>query len=63
MLLSFKYHQQNTHMLQEDMQLWVATWLDGDFKQRHEDVLQHLLEITELFLSVIDITAEETLSY
>lgn len=50
-------------MLQEDMQLWVATWLDGDFKQRHEDVLQHLLEITQLLLSVIDITAEETIPY
>lgn len=47
-------------MLKKDMQLWVGTWLDGDFKQRHEDVLQHLLEITQLFLSVIDITAEDT---
>lgn len=50
-------------MLQEDMQLWVAAWLDGDFKQRHEDVLQHLLEITQLFLRVIDIAVEEKLPY
>lgn len=50
-------------MLKEDMQLWVATWLDGGFKQRQENVLQHLLEVTQLFLSVIDITAEKTLVY
>lgn len=46
-------------MLQEEVQLWVASRVYGDFKQWHEDVLQHLLEVAELFLGVVDITVEE----
>lgn len=39
------------------MQLRVAAGVHGDLKQRHEDVLQHLLEVAQLLAGVIDITA------
>lgn len=39
------------------MQLRVAAGVHGDLKQRHEDVLQHLLEVAQLFVGVIDVTA------
>ena len=35
-------------MLQEEVELWVAAGVDCDFKQRQEDVLQHLLEVGQL---------------
>lgn len=43
-------------MLQEEMQLRMTTGVDCDFKQRHEDVLQHLLEISQLLLCVVHVT-------
>lgn len=46
-------------MLQEEVQLGVTGRVDRDFKQRHEDVLQHLLEISQLLLGVVHITGED----
>lgn len=43
-------------MLQEEVQLGVTARVDGDFKQRQEDVLQHLLEIGQLLLRVVHVT-------
>ena len=45
-----------THMIQEEMQLRMAAGVDCDLKQRHEDILQHLLEISQLLLCVVHIT-------
>ena len=33
--------------------------MDGDLKQGHEDVLQHLLKAGQLLLGMVDITLEE----
>lgn len=49
---------QVTHMLQEEVQLGVTPRVDGDFEQRHEDILQHLLEVGELLLGVVHVTGE-----
>lgn len=49
----------DTHMLQEEMQLRVTARIDCDFKQRHEDILQHLLEISQLLLCVVHITEDD----
>ena len=46
-----------THVLEEEVELWVAAWVHCDLKQGHEDVLQHLLEVSQLLLGVVDITA------
>lgn len=46
-----------SHVLQEEVQLRVAAGVHSDLKQRHEDVLQHLLEVAQLLAGVIDITA------
>lgn len=46
-------------MLKEEVQLRVAAGVHGDLEQRHEDVLQHLLEVAQLLVGVIDVTAEE----
>lgn len=43
-------------MLKEKVQLWVAAWVHCNLKQRHEDILQHLLEGAQLFLCVVDVT-------
>ena len=40
------------------MQLTVIGGVDGDLKQRHEDVLQQLLEVGQLLLCVVHITVE-----
>ena len=45
-------------MLKEEVQLWVAAGVDCDLEQRHEDVLQHLLEVTQLSLCVVDVTSK-----
>lgn len=47
-----------THVLQEEVQLRMTAGVDGDFKQRHEDILQHLLEITQLLLCVVHIAGK-----
>lgn len=46
-------------MLQEEMQLRVAGWIYRDFEQRHENILQHLLEVSQLLLCVVDITIKK----
>lgn len=46
-------------MLQEEVQLRVAAGIDGGLKQRQEDVLQHLLEVAQLLLCAVNITADE----
>lgn len=48
-----------THMLQEEMQLRVAGWIYRDFEQRQENVLQHLLEVSQLLLCVVDVTVKK----
>ena len=40
------------------MQLTVPGGVDGDLEQRHEDVIQQLLEVTQLLLGVVHITVE-----
>lgn len=45
-----------SHVLQEEVQLRVAAGVHRDLKQRHEDVLQHLLEVAQLLVGVIDVT-------
>lgn len=45
-------------MLQEEMQFRMTAGVDRDFKERHEDVLQHLLEISQLLLCMVHITVE-----
>ena len=51
-------------MLQEEVELWVAARVDCDFKQRQEDVLQHLLEVGQLLFGSVHITAQtQTRSY
>lgn len=45
------------HMLQEEVQLWVAGRVHSSFKQWQEDVLQHLLEVGQLALGAVYITA------
>lgn len=44
-------------MLEEEVQLRVAAGVNGDLKQRHEDVLHHLLEVSQLLLGSVHITA------
>lgn len=44
------------YMLKEEVQLRVASRVDGSLKQRHEDVLQHFLEVGQLSLCVVDVT-------
>ncbi len=36
----------------------MAAGVDGDLKQRHEDIFQHLLEISQLLLRVVYIAEE-----
>ena len=43
-------------MLQEEVQLWVAAGVHSHLEQRPEDVLEHLLEVTQLLLCVVDVT-------
>ena len=39
------------------MQIRMRLWVDCDFKQRNENILQHLLEILHKILGSVDITA------
>lgn len=39
-----------SYVLEEEVQLWVAARVDGDLEKGREDVLQHLLEGTQLLL-------------
>lgn len=45
-------------MLEKEVELRVAAGVDGRLKQWKEDVLQHLLEVGQLFLRVVDITVQ-----
>lgn len=45
-------------MLQEKMQVRMTGGVDCDFEQRHKDILQHLLEISQLLLCVVHVTEE-----
>lgn len=47
------------YVLEEEVQLWVAAGVHCDLEQRHEDVLQHFLEVTQLLVCVIDIARRE----
>ena len=47
----------STYVLQEEVQLGVAAGVDGDFEQRHEDVLQHLLEVCQLLFGSVNVAA------
>lgn len=46
-------------MLKEEVQLWMAAGVDCDLKQRHEDILQHLLKVAQLLLRVVDVALRE----
>lgn len=48
-----------SYVLEEEVQLWVAAGVHCDLEQRHEDVLQHFLEVTQLLVCVIDIARRE----
>lgn len=48
-----------SYMLEEEVQLWVAAGVHCDLEQRHEDVLQHFLEVTQLLVCVIDVARRE----
>lgn len=48
-----------THVLQEEVELRVAAGIDGHLEQRQEDVLQHLLEVAQLLLCAVNVTADK----
>lgn len=48
-----------SYVLKEEVELWVAAGVDCDFKQGFEDIFQHLLEVGQLFLRVVDITLKK----
>lgn len=48
-----------SYVLKEEVELWVAAGVDCDFKQGLEDIFQHLLEVGQLFLRVVDITLKK----
>lgn len=50
-------------MLQEEVQLGMTAGVNRDFKQRHEDVLQHLLEIRQLLLRVVHVAGEVAIKH
>lgn len=54
--IHYLFSGKTSYVLKEKVQLWVAAGVHCNLKQRHEDVLQHLLEVTQLFLCVVDIT-------
>ena len=48
-----------SYVLEEEVQLRMTAGVDGDLKQRHEDVLQHFLKVAQLLLCVIDVALRE----
>lgn len=48
-----------SYVLKEEVQLWVAAGVDRNLKQRHEDILQHFLEVAQLLLRVVDVTLKK----
>lgn len=47
------------YMLKKEVQLWMAARVDCNLKQRHEDIFQHLLKVTQLLLCMIDVALRE----
>lgn len=47
-------------MLQKEVQLWVAGRVHSSLKQWQKDVLQHLLEVGQLALGAVHVTAGKT---
>lgn len=43
-------------MLEEEVQVRMTARVDCNLKQRHENILQHLLKVTQLFFCVVDVT-------
>lgn len=41
------------------MQIRVGTWFGGDFEERYENIIDHLLEVGQDFVQFEDITVEE----
>lgn len=48
-----------SYVLKEEVELWVAAGVDRNLKQRHEDILQHFLEVAQLLLRVVDVTLKK----
>lgn len=48
-----------SYVLKEEVQLWVAAGVDRNLRQRHEDILQHFLEVAQLLLRVVDVTLKK----
>lgn len=48
-----------SYVLKEEVQLWVAAGVDRNLKERHEDILQHFLEVAQLLLRVVDVTLKK----
>lgn len=48
-----------SYVLKKEVQLWVAAGVDRNLKQRHEDILQHFLEVAQLLLRVVDVTLKK----
>lgn len=48
------------HVLQKEVQLWVTSRVHSSLKQWQKDVLQHLLEVGQLALGAVHVTAGET---
>lgn len=38
------------------MEFWMTHWVIGHFKQRSKEIVQQLLEITDQFITFVDIT-------
>lgn len=53
---SIEFLSCDTDVFQEEVELWVTARVDGGFEQRHEDVLQHLLEVSQLLLCAVNVT-------
>lgn len=51
---------ESPYVLEEEVELWMAGWVRRNLKQRREDVLQHLLEVGQLLLRVVDIASKGT---
>lgn len=34
-----------THVIEEDAEVWIGTWVDGGLEHREENVLQHFPKV------------------
>jgi len=46
-----------THILQEHMQLWMQSWVDGHFKQGFVQIVEKFLKTADDVVQLVDITA------